>query len=199
MQFRGGGGGGTGAGHALFAERQRPRASSIAILKRVAGVFGPYRTAVVVLLVTVTASALVGLAPSLLFARIIDNVTGKRDVSLVDRDALLIFLAVLAGAMLSVLQSYLNNRVGQGVMYDLRNRLYAHLQTMSLRWFTSTRSGEILSRLNNDVGGVQDAVTGSFTSRDRGRPGRAPARARRRACDLRARELFVRGRDPGTQ
>ncbi|MDE3096664.1 MAG: ABC transporter ATP-binding protein [Chloroflexota bacterium] len=164
MQFRGGGGVGAGAGHTLFAEQRRPRASSIAILKRVASVFRPYRAAVAVLLVTVTASALVGLAPPLLFARIIDNVTGKRDVGLVDRDALLIFLAVLAGAVLSVLQSYLNNRVGQGVMYDLRNRLYAHLQTMSLRWFTSTRSGEILSRLNNDVGGIQDAVTGSFTS-----------------------------------
>ena len=49
-------------------------------------------------------------------------------------------------------------------MYDMRNRLYAHLQTMSLRFFTSTRSGEILSRLNNDVGGVQDAVTTSFTN-----------------------------------
>ncbi|MHB8376421.1 MAG: ABC transporter ATP-binding protein [Dehalococcoidia bacterium] len=163
MQLRGGGGG-AGAGHAFLSQRQRPRASSLAILRRVAGVFRPYRAAVALLLVTVTASALVGLAPPLLFARIIDNVTGKRDVRLVDRDALFIFLAVLAGALFSVLQSYLNNRVGQGVMYDLRNRLYAHLQTMSLRFFTSTRSGEILSRLNNDVGGIQDAVTGSFTS-----------------------------------
>jgi ATP-binding cassette subfamily B protein len=63
-----------------------------------------------------------------------------------------------------VLQSYLNNKVGQGVMYDMRNHLYGHLQTMSLRFFTSTRSGEILSRLNNDVGGIQEAVTNSFTS-----------------------------------
>ena len=52
----------------------------------------------------------------------------------------------------------------QGVMYDMRNRLYSHLQKMSLRFFTSTRSGEILSRLNNDVGGIQDAVTSSFTT-----------------------------------
>src|SRR5262249_11311698 len=54
--------------------------------------------------------------------------------------------------------------VGQGVMYDMRKRLYAHLQRMSLRFFTSTRSGEILNRLNNDVGGIQDAVTNSFTT-----------------------------------
>ena len=153
-----------GAGHAVLAERQRPRTSSWRLLRRIAGVFGPYRLSVAALLVTVTASALIGLAPPLLSGRIINTINGSRDARRIDIDAGLIFAAVVAAAMLSVLQSYLNNRVGQGVMYDLRNRLYAHLQTMSLRFFTSTRSGEILSRLNNDVGGIQDAVTGSFTS-----------------------------------
>jgi ATP-binding cassette subfamily B protein len=162
---RGGGGGpGAGAGHTLLGERARPRSSSLAILRRVAGIFRPYRLSVLALLATVTASALIGLAPPLLFAAIIDNVSTTRDAHQVDIDALLIFVAVLAGALLSVLQSYLNNKVGQGVMYDMRNHLYSHLQTMSLRFFTSTRSGEILSRLNNDVGGIQDAVTNSFTS-----------------------------------
>ena len=167
MQWnRGGGGGGPGAGvgHTLLGERARPQASSLAILRRVAGIFRPYRVSVFALLFTVTASALIGLAPPLLFASIIDNISKTKDAHRVDVDAALIFAAVLAGAMLTVLQSYLNNRVGQGVMYDMRNHLYAHLQTMSLRFFTSTRSGEILSRLNNDVGGIQDAVTNSFTS-----------------------------------
>jgi ATP-binding cassette subfamily B protein len=158
------GGGGGGAGQALLGQRARPQRGSLEILKRVAGVFWPYRLAVFALLVTVTASALIGLAPPLLFASIIDNVNKTKDVHRVDIDAALIFAAVLAGALLSVLQSYLNNRVGQGVMYDMRNRLYSHLQKMSLRFFTSTRSGEILSRLNNDVGGIQDAVTSSFTT-----------------------------------
>ena len=149
----------------LLAERARPSRSSLALLKRVAGVFRPYRFAVLGLLVTVTLSALVGLAPPLLFASIIDNISGPaKDASLVNRDAALIFGAVLASALLSVLQSYLNNRVGQGVMYDMRNRLYTRLQSMSMRFFTSTRSGEILSRLNNDVAGIQDAVTNSFTT-----------------------------------
>ena len=150
--------------HGLLGERARPRASSWAILRRVAGIFRPYRISVLALLATVTASALIGLAPPLLFAAIIDNISKTKDAHRVDIDALLIFAAVLASALLSVVQSYLNNRVGQGVMYDMRNHLYAHLQKMSLRFFTSTRSGEILSRLNNDVGGIQDAVTNSFTS-----------------------------------
>jgi ATP-binding cassette subfamily B protein len=161
----GGGGAGAGAGHALLGQRTRPQKSSLAILRRVAGVFRPYRWAVGALVLTVTVSALLGLAPPLLLARIVDNVTGKHPSRhVVDVAAALAFAAVLAGALLTVLQSYLNNRIGQGVMYDMRKSLYAHLQTMSLRFFTSTRSGEILSRMNNDVGGIQDAVTSSFTT-----------------------------------
>ena len=72
----GGGGGGGGFRGTLLAERSKPSRSSIALLKRVAGVFRPYRLAVVALLVTVTLSALVGLAPPLLFASIIDNISG---------------------------------------------------------------------------------------------------------------------------
>lgn len=155
------GGGGFG-GH--FPERAKPRQDAWSILVRVARVFRPYGRAIGALVATITVSALVGLTPPLLFARIINNVNGRRDLGDVNRDAALIFAAVLGGALLSVLQSYLNNRVGQGVMYDLRNRTYAHLQKMSLRFFTSTRSGEMLSRLNNDINGIQDAVTNSFTT-----------------------------------
>jgi ATP-binding cassette subfamily B protein len=160
----GGGGMGPGVGRTLLGEQAKPRASSLAILRRVAGIFRRYRWSVLALLITVTASALIGLGPPLLFASIIDNISKTKNAERVDIDAALIFAAVVAGALLSVLQSYLNNKVGQGVMYDMRNHLYAHLQKMSLRFFTSTRSGEILSRLNNDVGGIQDAVTNSFTS-----------------------------------
>ena len=173
MQFGGGGGGGggwrgggAGVGHTLLQERQRPQQSSWGILKRAAGIFRPYAKSVAALVLTVTASALIGLAPPILTARlvVIFTDTSKRNLHDLNVNAGLIFGAVVAGAMLSVLQSYLNNRVGQGVMYDLRNRIYRHLQRMSLRFFTSTRSGEILSRINNDVGGVQDAVTSSFTT-----------------------------------
>jgi len=163
----GGGGmgmGGGGAGAAVLRERAKPRRSARELLGRIVVLFRPYSSSIALLLVTVTIAALVGLAPPLLFARIIDNVNGKKDLRAVDIDAALIFSAVLGGALLSVLQSFLNNRVGQGVMYDLRNATYRHLQKMSLRFFTSTRSGEMLSRLNNDVSGVQDAVTNSFTT-----------------------------------
>src|SRR3974377_1426257 len=163
VQFRGVGAGG-GMGQALLMERAKPKRSSLVLMRRVAGIFRPYQLSVAALIATVTTAAIVGLGPPVLFASIIDNVSKTKDATRVNIDAFLILLAVLAGAMLTVVQSYLNNRIEQGVMYEMRNRLYAHLQTMSLRFFTSTRSGEILSRLNNDVSGVQDAVTNSFTA-----------------------------------
>src|SRR5205823_6678442 len=76
---------------------------------------------------------------------------------------LMIALPIGSG-LIGVGQSYLNNIIGQNVMQDLRNALYAHLQRMPLRFFTETRTGEIQSRLANDVGGVQAVVTDTASS-----------------------------------
>jgi ATP-binding cassette subfamily B protein len=77
--------------------------------------------------------------------------------------AVMVAIPIFSGAV-GIAQTYLTNRVGQRVMEDLRNRLYAHLQGMSLRFFTGTRTGEIQSRLTNDVGGIQTVVTDTATS-----------------------------------
>ena len=70
----------------------------------------------------------------------------------------------IASGLIGVGQSYLNNVIGQHVMQDLRNALYGHLQRMPLRFFTETRTGEIQSRLANDVGGIQAVVTDTASS-----------------------------------
>ena len=76
---------------------------------------------------------------------------------------LMIILPIVSG-LIGVGQSYLNNVIGQSVMHDLRTALYAHLQKMPLRFFTETKTGEIQSRLANDVGGVQAVVTDTASS-----------------------------------
>ena len=75
----------------------------------------------------------------------------------------MIVLPIITG-LIGVGQSYLNNVIGQNVMQDLRGALYAHLQSMPLRFFTETRTGEIQSRLANDIGGVQAVVTDTASS-----------------------------------
>src|SRR5262245_25278366 len=75
----------------------------------------------------------------------------------------MIVIPIISG-LIGVGQSYLNNVIGQNVMQDLRNALYAHLQRMPLRFFTATRTGEIQARLSSDVSGVQQVVTDTATS-----------------------------------
>ena len=75
----------------------------------------------------------------------------------------MIVMPIVSG-LIGVGQSYLNNVIGQSVMQDLRNALYAHLQRLPLRFFTATRTGEIQSRLANDVGGIQSVVTDTAAS-----------------------------------
>jgi ATP-binding cassette, subfamily B, bacterial len=132
--------------------------------RRVAAFFGPYRIQVGVVLVAIIATSLIGLVNPYLLKLLIDDViVGHRYDRLNLYVGLMIALPVLTG-LIGVGQTYLNNLIGQSVMQDLRNALYAHLQSMPLRFFTATRTGEIQSRLSNDVGGIQSVVTDTAAS-----------------------------------
>jgi ATP-binding cassette subfamily B protein len=132
--------------------------------RRVAGFFRPYRGRVAVVLVAILATSLIGLVNPYLLKLLIDDViVGGQYDKLNFYVGLMIVLPVASG-LIGVGQSYLNNLIGQSVMQDLRNTLYAHLQRMPLRFFTATRTGEIQSRLSNDVGGIQSVVTDTAAS-----------------------------------
>jgi ATP-binding cassette subfamily B protein len=95
---------------------------------------------------------------------IIDQAIRNKDLQELTVLVAIMFITPVVSGLISVGQTYLNTTVGQRVMRDFRVRLYAHLQAMSLRFFTATRTGEILSRLTNDVNGVQAVVTDTFSS-----------------------------------
>ncbi len=133
-------------------------------LRRIAGFFRPYRLAVVVVMSTIVLTALIGTINPYLLKVLIDDALPNQDFQLLNLCVgLMIVLPIMSG-LIGVGQTYLNNVVGQHVMQDLRNALYAHLQQMPLRFFTETRTGEIQSRLSNDVGGVQSVVTDTASS-----------------------------------
>lgn len=133
-------------------------------LRRVAAIFKPYRSRVALVVLAIIASSLVGLVNPLLLKLIIDDAIPNRDMRMLNVYVGLMILAPIVGGVIGVGQSYLSNIVGQRVMRDLRTSLYRHLQGMSLRFFTGTRTGEIQSRLSNDVGGVQGVVTNTAGS-----------------------------------
>ena len=116
------------------------------------------------ILLCIAVTTLLGLIPPLLVREVIDRaIPGKEARLLNELVGLMIALPLLSG-LVGVWQNYLVTKMGQAVMFDLRNEMYARLLRQSLRFFTNTKSGEILSRLQNDVGGVQGVVTGTLVS-----------------------------------
>ncbi len=133
-------------------------------VRRILGFFRPYQVSVYLVLVTIVITSLLGLVNPLLLKQIIDVAIPSQDLRLLTVYVLLMIIVPIISGLIGVGQSYLNNVVGQHVMQDLRNALYAHLQRMPLRFFTETRTGEIQSRLSNDVGGIQSVVTDTASS-----------------------------------
>jgi ATP-binding cassette subfamily B protein len=148
----------------LEEQNKRGRKTDARTVRRVVEAFKPYKAQVVLVLIAILLTTLLGLVNPLLIQRIFDDAIGKHNINLLIIYVVIMFVTPIIAGIIGVGQSYLNNKIGQNVMRDFRNRLYAHLQSMSLRFFTATRTGEIQSRLSNDVGGVENVVTNTATS-----------------------------------
>ena len=144
-------------------EQDRPEVSR-ALLRRVGQYAQPYWAGVAVMLTTIVAISLLSLLPPLLLRDLIDTALPKRDVGRLNLLALGMIAVPLANGLIGVAQRYASARVGEGIIFDLRCAVYAHMQRMSLRFFTRTRAGELMSRLNNDVVGAQGAITGTLVT-----------------------------------
>lgn len=143
---------------------QRPQRPAWPTFRRAIRLLLPHRLILVSFLVAIAFASLVGLAPPLIMKRIIDHTWTQRDGGELNWLALAWIVVIFSGAFNGVLQSFLGNSISQSVMFELRDRLYRHLSSMSLRWFTSNRTGETLSRVSNDVGAVQNVISETLGS-----------------------------------
>ena len=142
-----------------YDEKQDRPSVSKDLLRRVAGYGRPYLKQIILMLVTIIAIDLFTLIPPLLIRNLIDQAIPTHDYARLNMLAVgMVAIPVLSG-LVGVGQRYLSSRIGEGIIFDLRNALFEHLQRMSLRFFTNTRTGELMSRLNNDVVGAQQAIT----------------------------------------
>jgi ATP-binding cassette subfamily B protein len=132
------------------------------LLGRVLDYARPYWRSLALMLAAISVTALIGLVPPLLYRDLIDNVLPNRDFARLNLLALGMIGIPIVSGLIGVAQRYLSSRVGEGIICDLRQSMYEHLQRMSLSFFTHTKSGEIVSRFNNDVVGAQSAVTGTL-------------------------------------
>jgi ATP-binding cassette, subfamily B, bacterial len=141
---------------------RRPQKPAWPTFRRAVGLLSPHRGLLFAFLLAIAISSLVGLVPPLIIRQIIDHAIPEQDGGQLNLLILLMTVVIVFGALNGVLQSWLSNSISQTVMYDLRDRLYRHLSSLSLRWFTSNRTGEMLSRINNDVGSIQGVISNTL-------------------------------------
>ena len=133
------------------------------IARRIAAFAGPYRRELVVFLVTVVASAVIGVLTPVLAGRVINVISRHGAPATVVRIALVVAALAVLDAGLSLAQRWYSARIGEGLILDLRTRVFDHVQRMPLAFFTRTQTGALVSRLNNDVIGAQQAFTSTLS------------------------------------
>jgi ATP-binding cassette subfamily B protein len=131
-------------------------------VKRILGYAKPYKILITFFLITLVFASLLSVAQPLLFRRIIDQGITPGDASLVTWTAVFIALLAIADAGLGVVSRYYSARIGEGLIFDLRNEVYDHVQSQSIAFFTRAQTGALISRLNNDVIGAQQAFTSTL-------------------------------------
>ncbi|HEU4964390.1 MAG TPA: ABC transporter ATP-binding protein [Bacilli bacterium] len=131
-------------------------------LVRILRYFKPYGKWAALVGLCILAVAGLGLLQPLLIKWIVDSAIPQGDTGLLNGLIAAMVGAAIVQGLIGVGQALLNAKIGQGVMYDIRNQMYRHLHRMSIRFFTSTKTGDIMSRVNNDVNGLQQVVTDTF-------------------------------------
>jgi ATP-binding cassette subfamily B protein len=133
-------------------------------VRRILALFTPYRGRLAVVGLLVAASAVVSVVTPFLLRAVLDTAIPQGRTGLLTLLVLGMIGAAVVNSVFNVLQTLISTTVGQRVMHDLRTAVYSHLQRMSLAFFTRTRTGEVQSRIANDIGGMQSTVTSTATS-----------------------------------
>jgi ATP-binding cassette subfamily B protein len=144
-------------------ERPADPATRRANLRRIGSLFVRYRVRLGGVLLLIVISAGLGVVPAFLLKHVLEAIA-RNDTTALSWNAGGIIAIAIATGVLGVIQTLLSNQVGQRVMHDLRAAVFRHLQRLSLAFFTRTRTGEVQSRISNDIGGVQNVVTNTATS-----------------------------------
>jgi ATP-binding cassette subfamily B protein len=151
-------------GHLNDPKAVEGRSFDRALVRRVWGLAAPYRRTLALFLAVIVAGAVIALIPPLLIKRVIDDAIPDGDRGLVTTSALLMVGVAFGSMLLGLAERWTSARVGEGLIFDLRVKLFDHVQRMPIAFFTRTQTGALTSRMNNDVIGAQRAVTGTLGS-----------------------------------
>ena len=147
----------------MKGQENKGRRISRETVRRIATFAKPHRGAIIAFVLVSVVLAVLGVVTPVLAGRVVNAITGGHDISVVVWLAVAIAVVAVADAGLSLLSRLQSSRIGEGLIYDLRTAVYDHVQTMPLAFFTRTRTGALVSRLNTDVIGAQRAFAGTLS------------------------------------
>ena len=144
-------------------KKNLPKVSG-ALIRRILGYLKPYWLQFLLVFVTILLSAVVGLLPSIITGRIVDEALVGKNMRLLVQLLLAAFVTLTASQVISVLESYINAWISQRIIFDMKNQMYDHLQHMPHAFFTSEKQGDIITRMNTDISGVSSVISGTLSS-----------------------------------
>ena len=145
-------------------EKQNMPKVDSALIRRILSYLLPYRLQFVLVFVTILVSAVLGLLPSIITGRIVDEALVGKNMALLVRLLILAFVTLSASQVISVLESYINSWISQRIIFDMKNQMYDHLQHMPHAFFTSEKQGDIITRMNTDISGVSTVISGTLSN-----------------------------------
>ena len=134
------------------------------LIFRILSYLKPYRLQLAMVLAAIILSSVVGLLPSIITGRIVDEALVGRDMALLIKLLVLAFVTLFASQIISVLESYINAWISQRIIFDMKNQMYDHLQHMPHSFFTTEKQGDIITRMNTDINGVSSVISGTLAS-----------------------------------
>ena len=165
-QGMGMGGRGLGGPRGYLTEEEKKNRPKLTkqLLIRIMSYLKPYRVQFVFVFLAILISAVIGLFPSIITGRIVDQALVGKNMQLLIQLLLLALVTLTASQAIGVLQSYINSWISQRIIFDMQNQMYAHLQQMPHSFYTNEKQGDILTRMESDISGVGTVITNTLTT-----------------------------------
>ena len=145
-------------------EKQNVPKVSWALIKRILGYLKPYWLQFLLVFLTILVSAGVGLLPSIITGRIVNEALVGKNMKLLIQLLIAAFVTLTVSQVIGVLESYINAWISNRIIYDMKNQMYGHLLSMPHAFFTTEKQGDIITRMNSDIAGVSSVISGTLTS-----------------------------------
>ena len=134
------------------------------LIKRILSYIKPYWLQFIIVFITIVLSAVIGLLPSIITGKIVDQALTGTSLKYLVELLLIAFAALMSSQLIGVLEGYINAWISQNIIYDMKNQMYAHLQSMPHSFFTTEKQGDIITRMNTDISGVSSVISGTLSS-----------------------------------